>query len=163
MTLRTRSSVRRAFLALPFQIRQCRRSTSDTITAFACIRPGVSVDNPLAACSRVAAPHGDVKPIGDRWLLATGLGQHRPEARGTVRERSQLGVGGSADCLKAAPDHHYDLRLGLRHSAEYLSTAAGSLDVADANLQMPLAGMAAADEGRVYSDSDRRHGSRRLD
>ena len=50
MTLRTRSSVRRAFLALPFQIRQCRRSTSGTIAAFACIRPGVSADNPLAAC-----------------------------------------------------------------------------------------------------------------
>jgi hypothetical protein len=71
-----------------------------------------------------------------------------------------------ADCLKAAPDHHCDLRLGLRHGLrhgpEYLSDAAGGLDVADANLQMPFAGVAAADEGRVYSDSDRRHGSRRL-
>jgi hypothetical protein len=28
----------------------CRRSTSGTIAAFASIRPGVSVDNPLAAC-----------------------------------------------------------------------------------------------------------------
>jgi hypothetical protein len=110
----------------------------------------------------VLQPHGDVKPIGDRWLLETGLGQDRPKARGTIRERSQLSVGGSADCLKAAPDHHGDLRLGLRHGAEYLSAAAGGLDVADANLQMPFAGVAAADEGRVYSDSDRRHGSRRL-
>src|SRR5271166_5781453 len=36
--------------ALPFQIRQCNRSTSATIAVFAWIRPGSSVDNPLAAC-----------------------------------------------------------------------------------------------------------------
>ena len=38
----------RAFFALPFQIRQCRRSTSATITALAVTRSGVSVDK-LAA------------------------------------------------------------------------------------------------------------------
>src|SRR5271165_6367189 len=45
-----RSSVSRAFLALPFQMRQCNRSTSATIAVFAWMRPGSSVDNPLAAC-----------------------------------------------------------------------------------------------------------------
>src|ERR1700751_5387013 len=108
MPLWTRSSVRRTFLALPFQIRQCRRSTSGTITAFACIRPGVSVDNPLAAgfacCNRM-------EPIRYRRFLATGFRENRSKAGGAVAERGQLGVGGSTDRLKAAPDHHGDLRV----------------------------------------------------
>src|ERR1700674_5839230 len=58
MTLRMRSSVIWASLALPFQMRQCSRSTSATIAVFAAMRPGASVDNPLAAslacCSRMA-------------------------------------------------------------------------------------------------------------
>ena len=41
-----------AFLALPFHIRQCRRSTSSTITAFAATRAGSSADSPPAVCSR---------------------------------------------------------------------------------------------------------------
>jgi len=32
------------------QIRQRRRSTCATIAVFACIRPGSSIDNPIAAC-----------------------------------------------------------------------------------------------------------------
>src|ERR1700726_3103371 len=146
MTLRTRSSVRRALLALPFQIRQCRRSTSGTITAFACIRPGVSVDNPLAACfaccNRMAmwnqsAIGGFLQPASERIDRRPG---------GAVGERGQLGVGGSTDRLKAAPDHYCDLRVGLRHGAEHLPATAGCLDVADTNLQMSFAIVAAADE-----------------
>ena len=41
--------LRRAFFALPFQIRQCRRSTSATIIAFAVTRSGSSVDKFAAA------------------------------------------------------------------------------------------------------------------
>ena len=37
-------------LGLAVPIRQRSRSTSATITVFACIRPGSSVDNPIAAC-----------------------------------------------------------------------------------------------------------------
>jgi hypothetical protein len=75
MTLRIRSMLRWAFVALPFQIRQCRRSTSATIAAFAWIRRGSSVDNPLAtrfACwSRMAmwnqsAISGFVRPTSRR-------------------------------------------------------------------------------------------------
>jgi len=40
--VRMRSRVTLASLALPFQTRQCRRSTSATITALACSRSGVS-------------------------------------------------------------------------------------------------------------------------
>jgi hypothetical protein len=50
--------LRWAFFALPFQMRQCRRSTSATITALAVIRSGLSVDKLAAAsfvcCKRVA-------------------------------------------------------------------------------------------------------------
>jgi DDE superfamily endonuclease len=74
MTSRTRSSVRRAFLALPFQIRQRRRSTSGTITAFACIRAGVSVDNPLAACLACCNPMA-------MW--------NQPAIRGVLRSASE--------------------------------------------------------------------------
>jgi hypothetical protein len=58
MTLRIRSMVMRAFLALPFQIRQCSRSIGSTISSFAAARSGVSSTNPLAAsfacCRRIA-------------------------------------------------------------------------------------------------------------
>ena len=43
--------LRLAFFALPFQMRQRRRSTSSTITDFACILPGLSVGNPPAVCA----------------------------------------------------------------------------------------------------------------
>jgi hypothetical protein len=82
---------------------------------------------------------------------------------GAVGERGHLGVGGSADRLKAAPDQRCDLRLGLRHSAEHLPTTARCLDVADANLQMPFAVLAAADECQVYGDVDCRRSGRRPD
>jgi hypothetical protein len=39
------------FFALPFQMRRRRRSTSSTITDFACILPGLSVGSPLAVCA----------------------------------------------------------------------------------------------------------------
>src|ERR1700736_3309173 len=161
MTLRTSSRVRRAFLALPFQIRQCRRSTSGTITAFACIRPGVSVDNPLAACFACCSRMAMWNQSANRRFLATGFRENQPKAGGAVGERGQLGVGGSTDRLKAAPNHRRGLRVGVRHGAEHLSATAGCFDVADANLQMSLAIVAAADEGRVYGDGDRRHSSRR--
>ncbi len=42
----------RASRALPFQMRQCSRSTSSTITAFAAPRAGSSADMPSANCFR---------------------------------------------------------------------------------------------------------------
>src|SRR5208337_2948394 len=58
MTLRIRSMLRWAFFALPFQMRQCRRSTSLMIIAFAVTRSGLLVDKFAAAscvcCKRIA-------------------------------------------------------------------------------------------------------------
>src|SRR3954466_10320008 len=52
MSLRIRLMLRCAFLALPFQMRQYRRSTSATIVAFAVTRAGLS-DDKFAAASLV--------------------------------------------------------------------------------------------------------------
>ncbi len=58
MTLRIRFMLRWAFFALPIQIRQCRRSTSVTIVAFAFTRSGSFVDKFAAVnfvcCKRIA-------------------------------------------------------------------------------------------------------------
>ena len=70
-----RSRVTLASLALPFQIRQCRRSTSATITALAFSRSGVSAGRVpavfSACCSRMAMwnqsrPGGAVTPASTR-------------------------------------------------------------------------------------------------
>jgi hypothetical protein len=52
MTAWMRSMLIRALVALPFHSRQCKRSTSPTITAFAASRDGASHDKPLAICFR---------------------------------------------------------------------------------------------------------------
>src|SRR5277367_753232 len=162
MTLRIRSSVICASLALPFQIRQCRRSTSATMAVLACIRPGASVDNPLAAslacCSRMAM--WNQSAIGG--FVSPCRGKNRTQAATAVGERGHHGVGSPADRLEATPDQHRDVGVGLRDSAEDLPLPVGCFHVADADLQMPFAFVAAPDEGRVYGDGDARRGGRRL-
>jgi hypothetical protein len=65
MTLRIRLMLRWAFLALPFQMRQCNRSTSATIAAFAVARSGSSVDKFAVRQLRVLQTHRDVEPCVD--------------------------------------------------------------------------------------------------
>ena len=48
----------------------------------------------------------------------------------------QLGAGGPAHCLKAAPDQRRDVGIGPRNGAEDLSAPVGTLDIADANFQI---------------------------
>ena len=50
MTARMRSMLFWASVALPFQMRQCRRSTSSTITTLAAPRAGSSAGRPVAIC-----------------------------------------------------------------------------------------------------------------
>ncbi len=52
MTARIRSMLIWASWVLPFQMRQCSRSTSATITAFAAARAGSSADSALTICFR---------------------------------------------------------------------------------------------------------------
>src|SRR5713101_2423008 len=101
---------------------------------------------------RMLQPHGNVEPVRDRRRVDAGLGQNRTQTGTAVGERRQCGVAGSADRLKVSPDEHCDVSVGLRDSAEYLPATIGCLDIANANLQMPLAIVAATDEGCVQGD-----------
>jgi hypothetical protein len=81
MTLRIRSMLRRAFLALPFQMRQRRHSTSSTISALACSRPGAEAD----------AQQDQVALVALRRLKITHA--NRLEAALLVEMRLDLGMG----------------------------------------------------------------------
>ena len=89
--------LRWAFLALPFQMRQCKRSTSATITAFAVTRSGLSVANFDAAsfvcCKRIAM--WNQSKIGG--FVTPRVGQNRAQTRTTVGESGHLGGVGPAD------------------------------------------------------------------
>ena len=77
----------------------------------------------------------------------------------TVGERGQLRVVGSAYRLKVSADQHSEVGIGPRDSAEYLPAAAGRLDAADANLQMPFAVAATPDERRIQAARISRRGA----
>src|SRR3954464_5467185 len=83
MTWRRRSSVIRASLALPFQIRQCRRLISVTITVLAFSRSGVSIGRGPAVFSawgrRLAM--GNQSRLGD-----AGIDQQGAQPRTAVGE-----------------------------------------------------------------------------
>src|SRR5271169_339568 len=110
---------------------------------------------------RVLKPHRDMKPIENRWLRHARSGQDRPKAGTTIGERGQVTVVGSAHGLEVSADQHRDVGVALRDRAKYLPISARRLDVADANLQMAFAIVAAADESRIQTDADRRRRGRR--
>ena len=111
---------------------------------------------------RVLKPHRDMKPIENRWFRHARSGQDRPKAGTTIGERGQVTVVGSAHGLEVSANQRRDVGVALRNSAKYLPTSARRLDVADANLQMAFAVVAAADEGGIQTDADRRLRGRRL-
>jgi hypothetical protein len=112
---------------------------------------------------RMLQPHGNVEPVRDRRRGDAGLGQNRTQSATTIGERRQCGVGGSADRLEISLDERRDVSVRIRDRAEYLPGATGCLGIANANLQMALAMVAATDEGRVQGDGDRRRCNRRRD
>jgi hypothetical protein len=83
---------------------------------------------------RVLKPHGDMKPVRDRWCPDTGVGQNRSQAGAAVGERGQLRGSGSANRLKISADQHRDIGIGPRDSAKYLPASVGRFDVTDADL-----------------------------
>jgi hypothetical protein len=111
---------------------------------------------PTRRLFRMVEAHRDVEPIEDGWLPYTSVGQDRPKTGTTVGEGGQVSVAGSAQCLEISADQHRDVGIAPRDGAEYLPTSTGHLDVADANLQMALAVVAAPDEGRIQADADGR-------
>ena len=60
------------------------------------------------------------------------------------------------DGVEAAADQHFDVGVNFGDSTEHLPSTSLRLDIANPHLQMPLALLTAADEGRIQSDRDRR-------
>ena len=140
MTLRMRSKVFWAFLALPFQMRQCSRSTSVTIVALASLRPGSSAGNPLAANFACCSRMGDVEPVRDRRCGDAGVGKNRSQAGTAIGERSHLCGSGSAGCLEALTDLNCNVEVSdPGDGAEDLPPTVGCL-VDVANAELPDAG-----------------------
>jgi hypothetical protein len=104
-----------------------------------------------------------MEPIRNRWRDHTGVGQNGPQTGTAVGERDQLRLVGAADRLQVAADQHRDVGLGPRDSAEHWPASVLRLDVADANLQVSFAVVAAANEGRIQGDGDGRRCDPRLD
>ena len=84
----------------------------------------------------------------DRRLGDTGSSQDRPQARAAVGETGQRRDLGSANRVELPANQRHEVGIGAGHSPEDLPTASLGFDVADPNLQMPLAILAAANEGR---------------
>jgi hypothetical protein len=66
-----------------------------------------------------------------------------------------IGVVGSANGSKALADLRRDVGVSLRDRSEHLPASGRSFDIPDADLQVPFALFAAADEPRVHADSER--------
>ena len=96
---------------------------------------------------QVLQPHGDVEPVEHRRRGDAGVGQDAPEPGTAVGEGGQRRVPGPADGVEGAADQRPNVCVGLRDCAENLSSAGLCFDIADPDLEVPLAVLAAADEG----------------
>jgi hypothetical protein len=144
MTLPIRLMLRWAFFALPFQIRQCRRSTSATIVAFAFTRSGSLIDKFAAASFRVLQTHRDMKPVQNRRFRYARVGQNRTQTRTTVSEGGHLGGVSPAHGFQGPLDQRGEVGVGSGDGAKDLAATVNRLDVADADRQMAFAVFAAA-------------------
>src|SRR3954467_11455508 len=135
-----------ASLALPFQMRQRNRSTSVMIIAFAAPRAGSSSDSTPATCFRCCSrmAMGNQSSIGGAVTPASAKMRWSP---GQPSEGGQRRVPGPADGVGGAADQRPNVRVGLRDGAENLSSAGLCFDITDPDLEVPLAVLAAADEG----------------
>src|SRR5215212_1923435 len=96
---------------------------------------------------QVLQPHGDVEPVEYRKPLDSSVEKNPPQPGTTVGKRRQRCALGPPDRIEAAADQACEIRVGLRYGAEGLPSSARRLDIADPDLEVPLAGLAAADEG----------------
>src|SRR5215213_7718682 len=96
---------------------------------------------------QVLQPHGDMKPVEYRKPRDASVEKNAPQPGTAVGKRRQHCALGPPDRIEAAADQAYEIRVGLRHGAEDLPPSARRLDIADPNLQLPLAGLATPNEG----------------
>ena len=92
-------------------------------------------------------PHGHVEPVEDREPIDTGIEKDAPQPGTAVGERRQRCALGPPDRVEAAADQTCEIRVDLRHGAEDLPPSARRLDIADPDLEVPLAVLATPDEG----------------
>jgi hypothetical protein len=154
MTLRIRLMLRWAFFTLPFQMRQCRRSTAATIVAPR-LRRDMLRHQPVSVVGRqicrrqrrVLQTHRDMKPVQNRRLRYSRVGQNSAQTRTTVGKSGHLGGVDPAHGFKGSLDQRGDVGLGPGDGAKDLAATGLRFDVADANFQVAFAVVAAAYEG----------------
>ena len=78
-----------------------------------------------------------------------------PKTGAAVRESGHYGCSGSASHVKFLTEQGRNIGVRLGHRCEHLPGSASRFDISDADLQMPLALFATADEGRINADGDR--------
>ena len=110
---------------------------------------------------QVLQPHGDMKPVEYRKPLDASVEKNAPQPGTAVGKRRQRCALGPPDRIKAAADQACEIRVGLRYGTEDLPSSARRLDIADPNLQPPLAGLATPNEGRIQGHHDRLGAGRR--
>src|SRR5271166_378215 len=145
-----------ASVALPFHNRQCSRSTSSTITAFAATRAALSADRPLAVCLRCWSrmPMWNQSRIGSSVMPTSARIRRSPEH--PVGEGGQHRVLGSPDGVEALADQDFDICISFGNGSENLPPTHLRFDIADPHLQMPLAILTAANERRVQGHGNGR-------
>jgi hypothetical protein len=92
-------------------------------------------------------PHGNVEPVEYRKPRDASVEKNAPQPETAVGKRRQRCALGPPDYIKAAADQACEIRVGLRYGAEDLPSSARRLDIADPNLQLPLASLATPNEG----------------
>ena len=96
-----------------------------------------------------------MEPVQGRKSGDARLEKDTPQPGAAIGERGQYRRPGASHGVETAADQRREIRVGLRHGAEHLPASRRRLDIADPDLQVPLATLAAADEGRVQGQRDR--------
>ena len=96
MTARIREMLFRVFFALPFQIRQCNRSTSVTITPFAFTRAGSPAESALAT--------GNPAQVSAKTVIVTEVERLHWRIWNGKAKSARKGI----DCIRAVMHHFRD-------------------------------------------------------
>ena len=154
--------LRWAFLALPFQMRQRRRSTSSTITAFAATRAGCSVDRALAICFRCCSRMA-------MWNQSRIGGSATPASARMRRSPGQPSVKAVNAVSSVRPTASRFRRISTSMSVSALATAPKTWRPPDSVSTLPTRtsrcrspSSQLTDEGRIQGDHDRRGRRSRL-
>ena len=109
----------------------------------------------VSSLRQVLQPHGDMEPVQDWQPIDASVEKNAPQSGTAVGERRQRRALGASDSVEAAADQRSEVRVGLGDGAEDLPSSGRRLDIADPDLQVPLAVLAAPDEGRIQGHHDR--------